>query len=305
MPVSPSPLALGIFAGLACAFLSAVSYLVSRHHGSKARGSSLQLLIFAHALMGIACVPIACWLWPHGLPLGGPWLGPLVASTVSYLVGQAALFNALRTIDASRLAPLLGLKIAVLALIVSFLLGDPLDGQQWIAVGMSVAAAAMLQRSNAAVPWGAFGRILLACLSFAIADLCIIALIDAIQTVPISRLRAGGFAMAATYVLCGGIALPFVPWAARSRPAGWKAAAHYAMAWLGAMVALYTCFGLVGAVFGNILQSTRGIMAVALGAALASLGWHDLEQPVDRETLVRRILAAVLMTLAIAAYATS
>lgn len=61
--------------------------------------------------------------------------------------------------------------------------------------------------------------------------------------------------------------------------------------------------GLIGAVFGNILQSTRGIMAVGLGAVLASMGWHELEQPVDRDTLVRRTLAAALMTLAIAIYA--
>ena len=68
------------------------------------------------------------------------------------------------------------------------------------------------------------------------------------------------------------------------------------------MVALYACFGFVGAVFGNVLFSTRGIMAVVLGALLAHLGWHDLEEKVDRVTLLRRLTAAVLMTAAIAAY---
>jgi len=52
-------------------------------------------------------------------------------------------------------------------------------------------------------------------------------------------------------------------------------------------------------VFGNILQSTRGIMAVVAGAALAHLGWHDLEERVDRATLIRRFAAAVLMTAAV------
>ena len=68
------------------------------------------------------------------------------------------------------------------------------------------------------------------------------------------------------------------------------------------MVGLYCCFGLVGVVFGNILQSTRGVMSVAIGATLAQLGWHELEQRVDRVTLLRRLAAALLMTAAIALY---
>jgi hypothetical protein len=41
---------------------------------------------------------------------------------------------------------------------------------------------------------------------------------------------------------------------------------------------------------------------VVFGAALAHRGWHELEQRVDRATLVRRVAAALLMTAAIAVY---
>jgi len=41
---------------------------------------------------------------------------------------------------------------------------------------------------------------------------------------------------------------------------------------------------------------------VVFGAALAHLGWHELEQRVDRATLVRRVAATLLMTVAIAVY---
>ncbi|MEI6506403.1 MAG: hypothetical protein WCO90_11070 [Planctomycetota bacterium] len=51
---------------------------------------------------------------------------------------------------------------------------------------------------------------------------------------------------------------------------------------------------------GNILQSSRGILAIAMGAGLAHVGRHDLEMRVDRETFLRRIAAAALMTAAIA-----
>lgn len=306
-------LTLGIIAGLAAAASSALSYLISRHHGNREGGGSTRLLVQGHVLMGVASVPLVWFLWPRHLAPLGTWVPELVGSAACYLVGQALVFASLKRIDASRLAPLLGLKIAILAVIVSFVLGRPLTSRQWIAVALSMAAAAMLQRSGGPLPWRAIGIVLGTCLFFAVSDLCIVGLIDGLQTLPeglpagsaplIGRLEAGGFAMALTYVLCGVIAACFLPWAGRGRPGGWGPAAQYAVAWLAGMIALYTCFGLVGAVFGNILQSARGLMAVGLGAVLAAMGWHDLEQPVDRETLLRRLFAATLMTIAIAVYA--
>lgn len=310
-------LSLGILAGFATAFFSALSYLISRHHGTKDGGGSLRLLVFAHALMGIACLPLAWALRPDPMPSAAAWLPPLIGSSITYLGGQAAVFAALKRIDASQLAPLLGLKIVVIALLATAVLGQPLAGRQWLAVAISVAAVAMLHRSRPpsqpSAPWLVLGMVVAICLCFAVSDLFIVGLIDAVQgsseaspriaAATTERLRAGGFAMAATYVLCGLIALPFVGRVARGRSGGWTAAAQYAAAWLASMAGLYICFGLVGPVFGNILQSTRGIMAVGLGALLAAMGWHDLEQPVDRQTLVRRVIAAVMMTAAIAAYA--
>lgn len=310
-------LALGILAGLATAFFSAVSYLISRHHGTKAGGGSLRLLVFAHVLMGTVCLPLAWLLCPDPSPPVSVWMPPLVGSALTYLLGQVAVFAALKRVDASQLAPLLGLKIVVIALLATFVLNQQLAGRQWLAVATSVAAVAMLHRSRPpsqpSAPWLVLGMVVAICLCFAVSDLFIVGLIDAVQAsseaspriaaATTERLRAGGFAMAATYVLCGLIALPFVGRVSRGRSGGWGAAAHYAAAWLASMAGLYICFGLVGPVFGNILQSTRGIMAVGLGAALASLGWHDLEQPVDRQKMFRRVVAAAMMTGAIAVYA--
>jgi drug/metabolite transporter (DMT)-like permease len=233
---------------------------------------------------------------------------PLALSVGFYLLGQSSLFAALKRVEASRMAPLLGLKIVMLAVIVSFVLGHVLDTRQWLAVALSVAAAVMLQAGRGAVPSQAFGFVLACCLCFAIADIYIIRLIDGLQagamtsSVVISRLHAGGLAMTLTYGLCG---LLFVPLVVGLRPytrTDWVAASQYASAWLLSMVGLYCCFGLVGVVFGNILQSTRGVMSVAIGAALAHLGWHELEQRIDRATLLRRLAAALLMTAAIALY---
>jgi drug/metabolite transporter (DMT)-like permease len=304
---------LGVASGLAAAFFSAVSYLVSRHFSLAQatlgrKGAALRLLAMAHVLMAVACVPLTWAAWPTASPPARLVAAPLALSAGLYLLGQACLFAALGRVEASRLAPLLGLKVVMLALIVSFVLGHVLDAREWLAVGLSVAAAALLQTGRAAVPPGAFGIMLACCLCFAISDLWIVQLIDELQAGAaasggaISRLHAGGLAMTLTYGLCGTL---FAPLAIGLRPHtrhDWSAAAQYAAAWLLSMVGLYCCFGLVGAVLGNILQSTRGLMSVALGAALAHLGWHELEQRVDRATLLRRLAAALLMTAAITLY---
>jgi drug/metabolite transporter (DMT)-like permease len=319
---------LGLAAGLTSGFLSAVSYLVSRHHGSRGRVASLLLLVRAHFLMGIVCLPVAWLLWPPVMPAPARWLPSLIGSTATYLGGQAAVFAALTRMPPSILAPLLGLKLVMLAGIVTALPGPQLGLRQWAAVVLACVAASMLRRGSPptrhdsppadtapinAVPSGtvnaaAFGIILLACLLFAVSDLCIVGLINGLEAVPgesaglSGRLAAGGFAMAITYVTCGLIAAALVIWLGPGTRGSWTGAAHYATAWLGAMASLYICFGLVGAVFGNVLQSTRGVMAVAAGAVLARSGWHDLEEPCDRGTLVRRFIAAALMATAIAIF---
>lgn len=310
---SPGDLALGVVAGLACAFFSAVSYLVSRHHGvleraEGRRNAGLRLLVLAHVIMAVVCIPLAWLGWPARSPdLRQVW-PPLAASAGCYLLGQSAFLTALRRVEASRLSPLLGLKLAMLAGLVTLGFGQPLDSRQWLAVSLTVAAAAVMQSGRGGVPAVPMALMVSCCLCFALADIGIIRLIDALQTggpapgVALGRLHAGGLALVLTYTACGTLFAPLLPFLRPHTPTDWKLAGVYSTAWLLSMAGLYVCFGLVGAVFGNILQSTRGIMSVVLGAGLAQAGWHELEQRIDRATLLRRLAAALLMTAAIALY---
>lgn len=306
-----NPLAFGIAAGLAAACFSSLSYLVSRHHGTRRPGGSRRLLLLAHLVMAAVCAPVTSLLMPSGvavsaLATSAVWQA-CVVSTGAYFIGTACVFHALTRADASRLSPLLGLKVVALALIVSLVLGQRLEERQWIAVALCGLAAVVLQRGGADLPPQAFGIVAASCVLFAIADLGIIAMIDAVQTaVPMDRLRAGGLALAITYVAGGVIVLPLVAMEyARPQPpsAGdWLAAGQYAAVWLAAMIGLYACYGAVGVVLGTVLQSTRGVMSVGIGAVLAHLGWHELESRIDRAMLAKRFAAAVLMTAAIAIY---
>jgi drug/metabolite transporter (DMT)-like permease len=304
-------LTFGISAGLVAALCSSLSYLISRHHGTRRPGGSRRLLLLAHVVMGLVCVPAVFLLLPSPavaskLTTATVWQACLV-STGSYFIGTACVFHALSRADASRLSPLLGLKIVTLALIVSLVLGQRLDARQWLAVTLSGTAAVMLQRGGSGISARSFALVVFSCVCFSIADLGIIALIDALQAAfLVDRLRAGSLAMALTYVVGACLAAPLAAaeYGRRQPPTAgdWLAAIHYSAAWLTAMVALYACLGTVGVVFGTILQSTRGVMSVVLGATLAHLGWHELESQVDRILFCKRLIAAILMTAAIAVY---
>jgi len=311
--------ALGVTAGLLSAAFMALSYLMSRHHAlgrppERRPSASWLLLLRSHALMAVVCVPFAAAMWPAEMPAIRDYGPPVVGAAALYLTGNAIFFSLLRRVEASRLIPFLGLKIFILAAIVAFVLGQPLSGRQWIGVGLSIAATAMLQGAAGGLPRQAFALVLATCLCFAVADLCIVRLIDTLApalgggAASGDRLRGATLAMLLNYCLCGvasvvGLAVARATGSADDRsplPGDWRMAALYAVTWLAAMAGLYICFGFTGAVLGNVIQSTRGIMSVAVGAILAHLGWHELEQRVDRLTLLRRLAAAILMTAAIA-----
>ena len=68
------------------------------------------------------------------------------------------------------------------------------------------------------------------------------------------------------------------------------------------MIFLFACFALVGIVFGNILQSTRGIFSIVFGYLLARLGFERLETKITGNIFIKRILVAFLMMVSIALF---
>ncbi len=301
----------GIAAGLTAAFFSSVSYLVSRHHGTRERHASRRLLIFAHVLMGLTSTIAALITYSPDILNSGIWHWniwlPCVVSTGTYLFGTSAVFRVLTRNDASRLSPLLGLKIIALGLIVSLVFSQTLSIEQWAAVMLCAVAAILLQQGGSGLPVQSLILLSCGCICFAIADLGIVEMINAIQNnLFLSRFSAGCLALLLTYVFIGLIVLPLTLFEYGRQPSptsrDWRAAVEYSGAWLLAMFGLYACIGCVGVILSTILQSTRGIMSVILGAVVSGQGWHDLESRVDRHVLVRRLIAAVCMTAAVALY---
>jgi drug/metabolite transporter (DMT)-like permease len=309
--VDGQSIAIGVAAGLLAAACHSVFYLLSRHFVMGSGRTGFHLFAMSHALMAVVSAAAIPLLWSPSVPPLRTYAGPLLASCAFYLLGQLGLFTALRRSDASRIAPLLGLKILMLALIAfaglhvatlrDLLALRPLAWLQWVAVGACVAAAFVLNAAGGRIPAPAVLSTLLAAFAYCLSDLSIGVLVGRLQVA--GAFRGTVYGCACTYLLCGLVGLPLALPGRRPERAAWRAAVPVAVFWLLAMVFLYIAFKFIGVLFGNVMQATRGIISVALGASIARWGlFPELETRVTRAVFRRRLIAAVLMCAGIAAF---
>jgi drug/metabolite transporter (DMT)-like permease len=289
---------IGILSGLAAAVCHSVSYLFSRLFVIQRQSAVMRLLVAAHLIMGVMSLVLLPFVWTAELPPLRNYVLPLFGAAFFYLAGQAGLFFMVKRTDSSRVAPLLGFKIVILALLVVLFMGQHLKLQQWLAVILSVAATLALSQTGGALPLRTILWLATTCTAYSLSDLSIAGLVKGLA--PLSPLRASIVGVCFSYILCGMAGLILLPWSGGAHVwDDWRYALPFAAAWMLAMVFLYVCFGLIGPVYGNILQSTRGIISIFIGAYLARIGMEHLEQKVSRWVLLRRVAAAILMCVAI------
>jgi drug/metabolite transporter (DMT)-like permease len=250
--------------------------------------------LFAALMLPFVYAPVVLELRSYALPLLG--------AAGFYLLGQLALFWAMRWTQASRVSPLLGLKIIILALLATFFLDEVVTPWQWAAVLLSVIAAVGLNWSGGKVPWPGLAIILAACLAYCLTDISIIKLIQVVA--PERRFSNMALATALAYVVCApvGLLVTF------RQPREKRTAAHFRLAlpvsffWFFSILAMYACFGLIGVVFGNVVQAMRGPASIFLGILVAHLGLVHLEVKVGAWAMVKRIISALMMVVAIAIF---
>ncbi len=201
------------------------------------------------------------------------------------------------------MSSLLGLKIVVLSCIYVLVMRIPLSAGQWTAVILSAAAAVWMN-------WSGGKRVTAGGLAWLAATLVFYSLTDIVLThlmkMPTEDsmiLNAFGIS-SACYVLLGILSLPFLY---RYRPSMGqvRAVAPFTAVWYFSQLTLFVCFGAIGPVFGNVIQSARGVISVFLGMALMHFGMAKLDAKLSRSMWVRRILASVLMAAAIILYSLS
>ena len=162
--------------------------------------SAITLLTLSHIVMGAFSLPLLGLIWPARWPSFSSYAFPLFGGTLFYLLAQAALFLALRTATASRTSPLLGLKIFILAIISVLAFDDHLVACQWLAIVMSMVAAAMLNWSGGSMPWRSIVWVLLACVGYSLSDLNVKALVGQFDYLGLTY--ASTVSVCLCYLLC-------------------------------------------------------------------------------------------------------
>jgi drug/metabolite transporter (DMT)-like permease len=291
---------LGIILGLAAAVCLSTSYVGSRIFSHKYPDNTLHLLSLSHIVMGVFALAMLPFVWPASMPPFAQYAPSLLACSGFYLAGQALLFKSLRTSSASRVSPLLGIKVFILALIGISFLGQRFSLLQWFAIAMSLIATTLLSRTGEKLSLAGLVWILLTCVAYCISDINIKILVHHFDYLGLAH--AAMLAACLSYIACLVAALVLFFFVPRTSAAMWAYSTPFAVAWFMGMLLLYACFGAIGVVYGNIVQSSRGILSIIFGAALVKLNLEHLDQRVSRAVFFQRIGAAILMSGAIALY---
>lgn len=298
-------IALGIILSLVAATFQSLCYVFTRLFVLKPGHRPGALLALSHVWMGLFALALLPFVFnAASAAQTALYVWPLLGGVAFYMAAQMCLILAVRWTDASRVAPLLGLKILVLAVIAVLIFGNAITPLQWLSVLMSLTAALALNYSGGgAVPLKCVAAVLGACTCYSLCDLCVVALVKALA--PDHELSGMLLGVSMSYLLAGlvGLALAGLGNAEDRTPAKWRAALPVGITWFLAMVFLFISLRLLGAVFGNIVQTVRGPLSILIGLLIASRGHVALESHVSRWVLARRFAAALLMCGAIALFA--
>lgn len=297
---------IGILCGLAASIFMAIAYACS---GRALRLcpdlSSLGLLARAHIIMGLFSAVGLCFFWLPSLNSSFPDWSPIVLyGVLFYLFGQGSLFMAQKKVEPSRIVPLLGLKLIVLALLnVLFLKQEVYGIMQIIAIVLTILSAFMLNNAGKKIPLSSMFWVLAACCGYATSDIFIKMQVDKIAAISDKGLTYNSLLSSSlSYALCGIAGLILIPFLKRQGSKVWRLSFPFALFWLLGIVFLFACFDQIGPVNGNIVQSSRAIWAVLLGLILSKTGHTYLEEKVSKAIFLRRLAATIILVLAIVLY---
>jgi drug/metabolite transporter (DMT)-like permease len=295
-------LLIGIITGLGMAFFQSCSYLGSRFFYAKTGRGGLHLLAVSHVLMGLASGILLWIFWPaQTIPFAAlAWT--VIINTIAYMAGQAFFLQALKHANPSQISSLLALKLIGISLASLFILNIPITPFEVLGIVLCLGAVLLLNSSRDKIPLPGLVYCLLALFGYSASDICIAIIVKDLEHSGITNPSLIGTCV--VYIctgLIGAIMLPFLKDALK-KPGLWLSSLPFAAAWLIAINLLFHTFLLLGPVFGNILQTTRGIFSVLLGNMVSKLGYSELENIMPAHAFLRRLASALLMTVAVSLF---
>lgn len=287
------------------AILQSASYIASAAY-LKRHGSAIGLLMHAQGVqflfalpLLVALMPTEGWLNSHVLLANAFWL-------VIFTAAQFSMFAAQKRVEPSKIATWLGLKIVVLAVLATYwpLNGETVNAWRWAAILVTISAAWVLNASGGMRP-GWTGGFFLAS-QIIVASLCDrqqVVIIGIFQGMGAGLFKASLLTLALGYASFGVFSLIYVAReGSRAAVPRIRDSAPFAILWFTAMISIYFCYGRLGPVFGNVVQSSRAIIAVLMGYAFMRVFHGKVEENVSGKMWLRRLAAAILMTGGIVLY---
>lgn len=292
-------MAVGIVSGLLAAGFQGSAYFFSRHFLIR-HGSPFQLLVASQLILGAASLLILPFTTPAAA-FDARLIGPLMICSLCFMGGQVCFFQALRRIESSRIASIIGLKVVLVPVFMYFVFGSVFNVGQLSALLLALAAVLLMNyHGGGKFNWNGMGYCSLALVGYSWSDIGVKMLVEGIGMPNIvhSALIGANF----NNIFVALLLLPFSRSLTRSM---FRDAWPFAFCWGAGVISFFSCFGYVGPAFGNVVQAMRGPFSLAIGIILAHLGYRHLEEKVSAPVWGRRALAALLMVVAIVIYAVS
>lgn len=297
MPLSYLGLLLG-FIGAVC---QAWNYAVTKEVQQKYKLSGLKLLGATHVLMCLTClIPFLFlgyyrYLDPYSLLY-------TFCIVLPYLCGQYFVNKAIGLSDSSIVAPLLAIKIPILAFISVLFLDKGFNLQQTVAIVLIISIGWYFSSLSGKIGLNSLICVLLGCVNYCLSDLSMaVLLMPYLKSIGVNFWLDQVFmGSVMEYVACG---IPAFPMLFLRSTHCFKVTLKDAwctrlivFTWLANTFGLVSCFNLTGVVEGNIIQSLRGV----IGVLIAYLFYRKYIQ--DPSTFRKKLYIALAMFLAVGIY---
>ena len=265
--------------------------LIKRAGGSGV--GPITTLFFSNIFSALVFTPM-WFLGGVNQPASMLWQPGIIA--VLFFLGLTFTFLAVERGDVSIATPVLGVKVVLVAVLVTLITKTQLGLSVWCGAVLAMLGIALIQwtgRADKSRMWFTIAFALLAASSFATFDVLVQSWAPA---------WGPGRFLPITYAMVGAFSLALAPWV------NWAALKDQRVRRLlfpgSLLVALQAvCIVFTLAAFGdaarvNVVYSMRGIWAVGLAWAAAKL-WGGAEAELSRSMLTTRVLGAITLTVAV------
>jgi len=187
----------------------------------------------------------------------------------------------------------------MLALFCVYIQHQPICLLQWLGVLLCSFAAVGINFTGGNISWKGALYLTATLIFYCMSDIYTTALTKIIQSD--SSLRSAVCATAVSYAVMGLFSSLLLIRVKRSFRI-MRDSVPYAFFWYGAMILLFISFSEVGVIHGTIIQATRGVISVIMGAILLKMGYEQLEPRVSVKAWIRRLVMSILMLAALTIY---